>query len=123
MSHGGASHHPLTGTLKELKRHWAHDLRDHGIPSAYVRTLVDRCGCQLVLKSTPVDMGETSVMKYKKSRPIEVIEKEALKVDDTLTNVQLKYHIRFRRGIVRGAHVIRYNYHHVGAPRQQCPCT
>ena len=44
-------------------------------------------------KSTPVDMGKTSVMKYKKARPIEVIEIEALKVDDILADVQSKYHI------------------------------
>ena len=43
-------------------------------------------------------MGETSVMKYEKSRPIEVIEIEALMVDDTLADAQSKYHTRFCRG-------------------------
>ena len=34
--HGGTSHHPFLETLKELKRHWASDLREQGIISAYV---------------------------------------------------------------------------------------
>ena len=34
VSHGGASHHPLSEALKELRRHWASDLCDHDITSA-----------------------------------------------------------------------------------------
>ena len=88
MSHCGASHRPLPGTLKELKRLWSNDLRGHGIPSVYVKALVNQCGCQVVSRLTPSNMEGTSVVKYKKSRPIEVIEIKAHKVDDTLTDVQ-----------------------------------
>ena len=62
-------HHPLTGTLKELKRYYTHDLRDQGILNVYLKALVDRCVCPLASKSTPSDMGGvTSVMKYKMSQ-------------------------------------------------------
>ena len=41
VSHYGASHRPMKGTLKELKRLWSNDLRGHGIPRAYVKALVE----------------------------------------------------------------------------------
>ena len=69
---------------EELKILWSIDLRDYGIPSAYVKAVVDRCGCQVVSRLIPSDMEGTSVVKYKKSRPIEVIKIEAHKLDDTL---------------------------------------
>ena len=77
-------------TLKELKRLWSNELHDHGIPSVYVKALVDQCGCQVVSKSTLFDMEGTSVVKYKKSRPIEVIEIDAHKVDDTHTHTSVQ---------------------------------
>ena len=122
-SHCGASHRSLTGTLTELKRLWSNDLRDHGIPSAYVKAVVDRCGCQVVSRLTPSDMEGTSVVKYKKSRPIEVIKIEAHKLDDTLIDVQLRYHTRFRTGATRGACVTRYNCHRSGVANKKYPCT
>ena len=84
---------PLSDTLKKLKRHWACDLRDHYIPSAYVKSLVDHYGCQLVSKATPNDTGGMSIVKYKKTSPIEVIEVQSLKLNDTLKYVQTKYHV------------------------------
>ena len=122
-SHCGASHHSLTGTLTELKRNWSNDLRDYGIPSAYVKAVIDQCGCQVVSRLTPSDMEGTSVVKYKKSRPIEVIKIEAHRVDDTLIDVQLRYHTRFRTGVTRGAHVTRYNCHRAGVANKQYSCT
>ena len=56
-------------------------------------------------------------MKYKNSRRIEVIEIEAHKVDDTLTNAQKKYHTCFR------TRVTRLDCHRVGVPIRQYPCT
>ena len=71
-SHCGASHRSLAGTPTELQIIWSNDLRDHGIHSAYVKAVavVDRCGCQVVSSLIPSDMEGTSVVKYKKSRPI-----------------------------------------------------
>ena len=122
-SHCGASHRSLTGTLTELKRLWSNDLRDHGITNAYVKAVVERCSCQVVSRLTPSDMEGTSVVKYKKSRPIEVIKIEAHKLDDTLIDVQLRYHTRFCTRAGRGARVTRYNCHQSGVANKKCPCT
>ena len=46
-------------------------------------------------------MGGTSVVKYNKTKSLEVIEVESPKLHDTLTNVQIKYHTRFWKGSKR----------------------
>ena len=52
-------------------------------------------------------MGETSVVKYSKTRPLEMIEIEYRNLDDTLCSNQ--DHIRFRKGVQNGACVTRYD--------------
>ena len=83
-SHGGASHHPLLETLKELRRHWASDLCDHG---AYIKELIEHCGCQSVSKATTNYILGMSIVKYNKTSPIEVIYVESPNSDDALTDV------------------------------------
>ena len=122
-SHCGTSHRSLTGTLTKLKKLSSYDLRDHGIPNAYVKAVIERYSCEVVSRLTASDMEGTSVVKYKKSRPIEVIKIEAHKLDDTLIDVQLRYHTRFRTGARRGARVTRYNCHRSGVANKQYPCT
>ena len=122
-SHGGASHLPLAQTLRELKKHWASDLRDHGIASAYVKAIIDQCRCQLIEKATPNDSLRRSINKYDKTKPTEVIEVEACKLDDTLAEVQIKYHTCLRKGVQKGKHVTRYDCHRQGVPRRVQGCT
>ena len=40
-SHRGGSHHTLSHTLKESKKHWTTNLHDHDIANAYVKALID----------------------------------------------------------------------------------
>ena len=48
----------------------------------------------------------TSVSKYDKTTmPTEMIEVEASKLDDTLAEIQIKYHTCLRRGVLKGKHV------------------
>ena len=68
-AHGGTSHYPLSQTIKELKKHWAMDFRDHGITSAYVfKALIDQCGCQIIQKVNSIDiLGRIVVTVYDKA--------------------------------------------------------
>ena len=54
-------------------------------------------------------MLSTSISKYDKTTmPAEVIDVEASKLDDTLAEIQIKYHTCLRRGVLKGKHVTRY---------------
>ena len=121
---GGTSHYPLSQTLKELKKHWAMDLRNHGIASSYVKALIDQCGCRIIQKVNSIDMLGKSVSKYDKTTmPTEVIEVEASKLDDTLAEIQIKYHTCLRRGVLKGKHATRYDCHRAGVPRRVVGCS
>ena len=114
----------MSQTLKELKKHWASDLCDHGITNAYVKALVDQCHCRLIQKATPNDMLGMGVSKYDKTTmPTEVIEVEASKLDDTLVEIQIKYHTCLQRGVPKGKCATRYDCHRIGVPRRVVGCS
>ena len=47
-SHGDASHHTFSMTLKELKRGYMTDVRDYGIALEYVKAIIRSYGCRVV---------------------------------------------------------------------------
>ena len=58
---------------------------------------------------------ESSMAKYYKTLPIEVIKVEVThQLDDALMDLQTKYHTRLRKGVKKGMCVTRYSCHHVG---------
>ena len=52
-----------------------------------------------------------------------MIEVESLKLDDTLTNVQTKYHTRFRKGVQNVRVGLGMICHRGGVPQHVYPCT
>ena len=100
------------------KKHWVMDLRNHGIASSYVKPLIDQCGCQIIQKVNSIDMLGTNVSKYDKTTmPTEMIEVEASKLDDTLAEIQIKYHTCLWRGVSKGKHVTGYDCYRACVPR------
>ena len=56
--------------------------------------------------------------------PTEVMsEVETSKLDDTLTEIQIKYHTCLWRGVPKGKHVNRYDCHCIGVPQRVVGCT
>ena len=53
----------------------------------------------------------------------EMIEVEASKLDDTLANIQIKYHTCLRRAVPKGKHVTRYDCHRAGVPQRVVRCS
>ena len=94
MGGGGASHHPLSHTFKEISKHRASDLCVHSITSASIKALIDLCHCQS--------------LQYVQSP----------KLHDTLTDVQIKYHAHLQKGVQKGKCVTWYDCHQVGVPRR-----
>ena len=64
------------------------------------------------------DIGEMIVVKYNKTKPLEVIEVKSPKLHDTLTDVQIKYHAHLQKGVQKGKCVTWYDCHQVGVPRR-----
>ena len=116
-SHGDTSHHTFSKTLKELKLVYATDVRDYGIPPEYVKALITSCGCQTVSKVDSIEGLGSSMAKYNKTLPIEVIKVETHQLDDALTDLQTKYHTRLRKGVKKGMRVTRYSCHRAGTSR------